>query len=73
MGTIAISEDEERFAFFADDSQSKSNLVVCKMGSDKKLKREFEIYVPFGDIKFNDNNSVAVTGIDGTIANYDLE
>lgn len=36
MGTIAISEDEERFAFFVDDSQSKSNLVVCKMGLYKK-------------------------------------
>jgi len=46
MGTIAISEDEERFAFFADDSQSKSNLVVCKMGSDKKLKRNLKFTYP---------------------------
>ena len=74
IGTIAITEDEEKFAFFVNEnSQNKRKLIIAKMGLDKKLKKELEIDAQFGDIKFNGNNSLSVTGIDGSITNYDLE
>lgn len=74
IGTIAITEDEEKFAFFVNEnSQNKRKLILAKMGLDKKLKKELEIDAQFGSIKFNGSNSLSVTGIDGSITNYDLE
>jgi hypothetical protein len=74
IGSIAISDDEEKFAFFVDDvSREKRNLVVCKRDADNKLKKQMEINAPFGEIKFNDNNSVSVADINKNITNYDLE
>lgn len=73
-GTIAISDDEEKFAFFVDDIYlEKQNLVICKMDEGNKLKKELEIDAPFGEIKFNDNNSVSVADINKNITSYDLE
>lgn len=74
IGTLAISEDEEKFAFFLDDRvQGKRPLIICKMGKNKKLIKESEIDAPLGEIKFNDNGTVSIVGEDGPIASYDLE
>lgn len=73
IGTIAISDDGERFAFFTEDnSKNVLKLVVSQMDTDKKLKKEWEMDAKFGEIEFIGGNAVSVTDGDGNIVNYDF-
>ncbi|MFZ5988132.1 MAG: anti-sigma factor family protein [Bacillota bacterium] len=73
IGKIAISENEQNFAFFvSDNAVDKVKLIVTEMGKDNKPKNKSEIDAPFGDIEFHGNSSLTVTGMDGSVSNYDL-
>ncbi|HWP98800.1 MAG TPA: hypothetical protein VN426_18310 [Syntrophomonadaceae bacterium] len=73
LDTLAISDDEQTFAFYIDNSESESRkLIVAKMNKNRKLQKQTTIDAQFGDIDFTNNKSIQITASDGTVYYYDI-
>lgn len=71
---LAFSEDEQDFAFFINNNETyEKKLIIAKLEKDKKLKKNAELSVEFGDIKFNADKSVQLKNMNGCITNYKLD
>lgn len=73
LDKLAISDDEQIFAFYINNSANETRkLIIAKMNKNKKLEAHTIINAQFGDIKFNNNNSIETIVPGGNIYHYDI-
>jgi|GEM_PF-3100677 len=72
INSLAISDDEQSFAFYIDDSKNESRkIIVAKMDKNNKLRQQTSIDAQFGIIEFN-NKSITVTNSVGAVYYYGI-
>lgn len=73
LDKLAVSDDEQIFAFYIDDSKDGSRkLIVTKIDRNKKLQKKTAIDAQFGDIEIINNKTIKITSPGGAAYYYEI-
>ncbi len=73
LDKLAVSDDEQTFAFYIDDLQGGSRkLIVTKIDRNKKLQKQTTIDNQFGDIEIINNKTIKITPPGGAVYYYEI-
>lgn len=62
LDKLAVSENEQNFAFYIDDLQGgPRKLIVTQIDRNKKLQKKAAVAAPFGDIEIINNKTIKIT------------
>ena len=73
LDKLAVSDDEQTFAFYTDDLQGGSRkLIVTKIDRNKKLQKKTTIDSQFGDMEIINNKTIKITPPGGAVCYYEI-
>jgi hypothetical protein len=73
LDKLAVSDDEQTFAFYIDDLKGESRkLIVTIIDRNKKLQKKTAIDAQFGDIEIINNKTIKITPPGGAIYYYSI-